>query len=96
MNASKTQSWLVLAGKPGTGKTHLAVAIALCAMKQGRQAIFWRVSRMLDERYVNNLQTIATTNTKTPEECVIFEDSSSGIEAAKRSGCTYFAVNIEP
>ena len=116
MNASKTQSWLVLAGNPGTGKTHLAVAIALRAMKQGQQAIFRRVSRMLDEiqtairdkgdydglmrefetvpclvlddlghenmtparasylhqiideRYGDNLQTIATTNAKTPEE----------------------------
>lgn len=49
MKASKEQSCLILAGKPGTGKTHLAVAIALRAMEQGRQAIFRLVSSMLDE-----------------------------------------------
>ena len=49
MIASEEQTCLILAGKPGTGKTHLAVAIALRAMEQGRQAIFRLVSSMLDE-----------------------------------------------
>ena len=49
MNASAEQSDLVIAGKPGTGKTHLAVAIALKAMEHGRQATFRLVSTMLDE-----------------------------------------------
>ena len=49
MKASENSSCLILAGKPGTGKTHLAVAIALRAMEQGRQAIFRLVSAMLDE-----------------------------------------------
>ena len=49
MKASKENTCLILAGKPGTGKTHLAVAIALRAMEQGRQAIFRLVSAMLDE-----------------------------------------------
>lgn len=116
MNASEEQSCLIIAGKPGTGKTHLAVAIAVRAMEQGRQAIFRLVSSMLDEiqnvikengdydglmktfktvpclvlddlghenmtaarasylhqiidyRYSENLQTIVTTNARTPEE----------------------------
>lgn len=29
-----------------------------------------------------------------PEECIIFEDSSIGIEAAKKSGASYFSVNL--
>ncbi len=29
-----------------------------------------------------------------PEECIIFEDSQTGIEAAERSGAQYFAVNM--
>ena len=29
-----------------------------------------------------------------PEECVIFEDSQTGIEAARRSGAQYFAVSM--
>lgn len=116
MKASKEQSCLILAGNPGTGKTHLAVAIAIRAMEQGRQALFRLVSAMLDEiqaairengdydglmrtfktvpclvlddlghenmtaarasylhqiidyRYVKNLQTIVTTNARTPDE----------------------------
>ena len=47
--ASQNNSCLILAGKPGTGKTHLAVAIALRAMERGQQAIFRLVSTMLDE-----------------------------------------------
>lgn len=116
MKASENGSCLILAGKPGTGKTHLAAAIALRSMEQGRQAIFRLVSAMLDEiqaairdggdydglmrqfktapclvlddlghenmtparasylhqiidfRYGENLQTIVTTNARTPEE----------------------------
>ena len=49
MNASEEQSDLIIAGKPGTGKTHLAVAIAIRAMENGQQAIFRLVSTMLDE-----------------------------------------------
>ena len=40
---------LVLAGKWGTGKTHLAVAIAMIVMNKGQQAIFRLVSTMIDE-----------------------------------------------
>ncbi|MBQ2616342.1 MAG: ATP-binding protein [Synergistaceae bacterium] len=49
MSASEEQSNLILAGKPGTGKTHLAVSIAIRTMEQGKQAMFRLVSTMLDE-----------------------------------------------
>ncbi len=49
IEASQTGSNLILAGKAGTGKTHLAAAIAIKAMKEGRQALFRLVSAMLDE-----------------------------------------------
>ena len=49
MKASEDGTCLILAGKPGTGKTHLASAIAIRSMEQGRQAIFRLVSAMLDE-----------------------------------------------
>ena len=38
-----------MAGRPGTGKTHLASAIAIEAMKNGQQAIFKVVPELLDE-----------------------------------------------
>ena len=40
---------LVLSGKRGTGKTHLATAIAIYAMKHGRGAIFRLVNELLNE-----------------------------------------------
>ena len=40
---------LILAGKAGTGKTHLAIAIAIETMKRGRQALFRNVPELLDE-----------------------------------------------
>ena len=49
MGVSETGRNLILAGKAGTGKTHLAVAVAISAMKQGRPALFRLVSTMLDE-----------------------------------------------
>lgn len=47
--ATQNKSNLILAGRPGVGKTHLAIAIALEAMKKGEQAIFVSVPDMLDE-----------------------------------------------
>lgn len=41
--------WLVLAGKRGTGKSHLAVAIMLEVMQRGEAALFRCVPEMLDE-----------------------------------------------
>lgn len=47
--AAKEGHWLVLAGKRGTGKTHLAVAIMLDALQRGEAALFRCVPEMLDE-----------------------------------------------
>ena len=49
MKAAKNNTGLVLSGKRGTGKTHLAVAIAIYAMKHGQQAIFRLVNELLNE-----------------------------------------------
>lgn len=47
--AAKNQKNLIIAGKYGTGKTHLAVAIAIARMKKGEQAVFRLTSSLLDE-----------------------------------------------
>ena len=46
---------LVLAGKWGTGKTHLAIAIALNTMGAGRQAIFRESNEMANELRESNV-----------------------------------------
>ena len=47
--ASQDNSGLVLSGKRGTGKTHLAVAVGLESMHHGRQSKFYLVNELLDE-----------------------------------------------
>ena len=47
--AAQNKTNLILAGKPVTGKTHLATAIALEAMRNGRKAIFKSLPELLDE-----------------------------------------------
>ena len=47
--SAKNGTSLVLAGKPGTGKTHLAIAIALDAMRSGKRAMFRTVPDLICE-----------------------------------------------
>ena len=46
--AATEQKNLILFGKHGTGKTHLAIAIAIYAMKHGRQAKFFNVDELIE------------------------------------------------
>ena len=47
--AARNKTSLVLAGKQGTGKTHLATAIAVEAIKNGQSALIASTPEMLDE-----------------------------------------------
>jgi DNA replication protein DnaC len=49
IGAAENGEWLVLAGKRGTGKSHLAVAVMLKVMRKGTLALFRSVPEMLDE-----------------------------------------------
>ena len=42
------------------------------------------------EGYIKAMQYFGAS----PEECIIFEDSETGLEAARRSGAQYFTVNM--
>jgi len=43
---------LLMLGAPGLGKTHLAIALALCACRQGRRVRFYRTAKLVDELLV--------------------------------------------
>jgi len=47
--AQKPEGWLLLMGPYGTGKTHLAAAIANAAVDKGIPTLFWTVPDLLDE-----------------------------------------------
>ncbi|MEO0563321.1 MAG: ATP-binding protein, partial [Chloroflexota bacterium] len=47
--AEKNEGWLLLSGDSGTGKTHLAAAIANAVQNQGRETLFLSTSDLLDE-----------------------------------------------
>ena len=54
MLAAREGLWLVLAGSRGAGKSHLATALALEVMRNGKQARFRMVSEMLDDLRAGN------------------------------------------
>ncbi len=75
--AAREGSCLIIAGKAGTGKTHLAVAIAIFAMKQGKQAIFRVVSEMLNEIWeaiATNGDFFGLMRTFKEAECLVLDD----------------------
>lgn len=49
VQSAQKQSNLILSGKPGAGKTHLAIAIALDAMRAGRTALVKSMPELLDK-----------------------------------------------
>ena len=49
IKSAKQNSDLILSGRAGTGKTHLAVSVALTSMKNEKQAVFRLVSEMMNE-----------------------------------------------
>ena len=75
--ASKNKSNLILAGKPGTGKTHLASVIALEAMKNGQQAIFKSLPELLDQicfAYQNNTDPYGFMLKFKTVPCLVLDD----------------------
>ena len=75
--ASKNKTNLILAGKPGTGKTHLAIGIAQEAMKAGRGAIVKTLPEMLDEicdAYRANVDPLRVMMKYKTIPCLVIDD----------------------
>ena len=56
VNASKDHTNLIISGKVGTGKTHLAVGILLENLRQNLQGVFWTAGELLDELKRTNFE----------------------------------------
>jgi DNA replication protein DnaC len=50
---------IVFIGNPGLGKTHLAIALALSACRQGRKVRFWTAAGLTNERSRPKMSTVA-------------------------------------
>ena len=95
MKAGMTGSCLILAGRRGTGKTHLAISIAIKAMKNGHAAIFRLVNELLDEirhsvaegEYFDFIQKFKTV------PCLILDDL--GKEKTTDAGLDYLYQIID-
>ncbi len=78
MMAANEGTSLILGGRPGTGKTHLASAIAIYAMRHGRQAVFRLTNKMLDQLREANVRDWDTYSSLmgTFEEvpCLVLDD----------------------
>jgi DNA replication protein DnaC len=45
----KERENILLVGNSGTGKTHLATALGICACRKGYRVRFWRMARLVEE-----------------------------------------------
>jgi DNA replication protein DnaC len=89
MCAAKDGSWIVLAGKRGTGKSHLAVAIMLDVMSRGVAAMFCPVVEMLDELRQGNEDNTYPAKMKRLKDipCLVLDDL--GKERTTATGLEY-------
>ncbi len=92
--ATKNGSNLILAGRWGTGKTHLAIAIALNVMGGGRQAIFRVSNEMANELREANIAggyyDLMRQFSEVP--CLVIDDL--GKDRCTEAWCDYLAQII--
>lgn len=94
--AAKNHSSLILAGKAGTGKTHLATAIAVDVMRGGKQAIFRSVPELLDEMREAARLRVDFFNTRQKFQevpCLVLDDW--GKEKTTQAGMDYLYQIID-
>jgi DNA replication protein DnaC len=91
MVAASEGLWLVLAGKQGTGKSHLAAAIMLEVMNRGDGAIFRSVAEMLDELRQGNADSTYYAKMKRLKEipCLVLDDLGKERTSGSDTGLEY-------
>ena len=91
MVAASEGSWLVLAGKRGTGKSHLAVAIMLEVMSRGTPALFRSVPEMLDELREGNANSTYHAKIKQLKDvpCLVLDDLGKERSTGSDTGLEY-------
>ena len=93
---AKKNTSLILSGKAGAGKTHLAVATAIEVMRQGRQALFRNVPEMLDdlrERAKNHNDFYYAMRRYKDVPCLVLDDL--GKEKTTQAGLDYLYQIID-
>ena len=95
--SARNQTSLVLGGRAGTGKTHLATAVAIYAMRQGRQAIFRLVNELVDELReadLDNCDRYSVLMQRLKEvPCLVLDDFSK--ERMTKAGAHYLYQIID-
>lgn len=94
--AAKNGTSLILAGKAGTGKTHLATAIAIEAMRLGKRAIIISVPAMLDklrEAAREKTSFMGTLQMYREVPCLVLDDW--GKEKTTQAGMDYLYQIID-
>lgn len=71
--AEDPRGWLVLVGPVGCGKTHLAVAIAICCLEHGSRTLFVNVPELLDH----------LRSTYAPNSSVSYDERFEEVRAAE-------------
>lgn len=91
MVAAIEGQWLVLAGKRGTGKSHLAVSIMLEVMKRGITAIFRSVPEMLDDLREGNANNTYHAKMKQLKDvsCLVLDDLGKERSTGTDTGLEY-------
>ena len=76
VNASQQHTNLIISGKVGTGKTHIAVGILLENLRQNLQGVFWTAGEILDELKRTNFEGGHSEFTAELKEfpCLVIDD----------------------
>ena len=93
--AAKNGTSLILAGKAGTGKSHLAAAIALEVMRSGSQALFISVPELLNEmrKSYQDHEFFSVRKKFYNAPCLVLDDL--GKEKATEKGAEYLYQIID-